>query len=51
MHPVALMPPALMSLLLDETGGSWMEFVLIASLVATVLALLVLALGKSVWRP
>ena len=47
MHPAALMPPALMSLLLDEAGGSWMEFVLIASLVATVFTLLVLALGKS----
>ena len=48
MQPVALMPPALMSLLLDEAGGSWMEFVLIASLVATVFTLLLLALGKSV---
>ena len=46
MQPVALMPPALMSLLLDEAGGSWMEFVLIASLVATVFTLLVLALSK-----
>ena len=48
MQAVALMPPALMSLLLDEAGGSWMEFVLIASLVATVFTLLLLALGKSV---
>jgi hypothetical protein len=48
MQPVALMPPALMSLLLDEAGGSWMEFVLLASLVATVFTLLLLALGKSV---
>ena len=48
MQPVALTPPALMSLLLDEAGGSWMEFVLIASLVATVFTLLLLALGKSV---
>jgi hypothetical protein len=48
MQPVALMPPALMSLLLDEAGGSWMEFVLLASLVATVFTLLVLALGKFV---
>jgi hypothetical protein len=48
MQPVALMPPALMSLLLDEAGGSWMEFVLIASLAATVGTLVVLALGKSV---
>jgi hypothetical protein len=47
MHPAAPIPPALMSLLLDETGGSWMEFVLIASLVTTVFTLLVLALGKS----
>jgi hypothetical protein len=48
MQPVALMPPALMSLLLDEAGGSWMEFVLLASLVATVFTLLLLALGKFV---
>ena len=48
MPTVALTPPALMSLLLDEAGGSWMEFVLIASLVATVGMLVVLALGKSV---
>ena len=47
MPPVALMPSALLSLLLDEGGGSWMEFVLIASLVATVGTLVVLALGKS----
>lgn len=48
MQAVALMPPALMILLLDEAGGSWMEFVLIASLVATVFTLLLLALGKSI---
>ena len=48
MPTVALMPPALIRLLLDEAGGSWMEFVLIASLVATVGTLVVLALGKSV---
>jgi hypothetical protein len=48
MQPVALMPPALMSLLLDEAGGSWMEFVLLTSLVATVFTLLLLALGKFV---
>ena len=48
MQAVALMPPTLMSLLLDEAGGSWMEFLLIASLVATVFTLLLLALGKSV---
>jgi hypothetical protein len=46
MPTVALMPPALIRLLLDEAGGSWMEFVLIASLVATVFTLLVLALSK-----
>jgi len=46
MPTVALTPPALMSLLLDEAGGSWVEFVLIASLVATVFTLLVLALSK-----
>ena len=48
MHAVALMSLTLMSFLLDEAGGSWMEFVLIASLVATVFTLLLLALGKSV---
>jgi hypothetical protein len=48
MNPVALMRPALMSLLLDEAGGAWVEFVLVASLVATVFTLLLLALGKSV---
>lgn len=48
MHPVALMPPALMSFLLDDSGGSWIEFVLIASLVATVFTLVLLALGKNV---
>ena len=46
MPTVALMPPALIRLLLDEAGGSWMEFVLIASLVTTVFTLLVLALSK-----
>jgi hypothetical protein len=45
MHPVALMPPALMSFLRDEAGGSWSEFVLLASLLVTVLTLVLLAFG------
>jgi Flp pilus assembly pilin Flp len=42
---VERMPVALTQFLLDEAGGSLMEYVLLAALIATVCALIVLA-GK-----
>lgn len=45
MPPVELMPLALTQFFMDEAGGSWMEFVLLAALLATVCTLLVLAAG------
>lgn len=43
---VELMPLALTHFLWDEAGGSLMEYVLLAALIATVCALIVLASGK-----
>ncbi len=47
MPPVELMPLALKQFFLDEAGGSMMEFVLLAALIATVCTLIVLASGKN----
>jgi Flp pilus assembly pilin Flp len=47
MPPVELMPLALTQFFLDEAGGSLMEYVLLASLIATVCALIVLATAKN----
>jgi uncharacterized membrane protein len=41
------MPRTFASFLLDEAGGSWPEFVLLASLLAAVLMLVVLVLRKA----
>jgi Flp pilus assembly pilin Flp len=43
MPPVELMPVALTRFMLDEAGGSWMECVLVAALIAKVCTLMVLA--------
>jgi Flp pilus assembly pilin Flp len=47
MPSVELMPLALKRFFLDEAGGSLMEYVLLAALVATVCTLIVLASGKN----
>ena len=44
---VELMPLALTHFLLDEAGGSLMEYLLLAALIATVCALIVLASKKN----
>jgi Flp pilus assembly pilin Flp len=44
---VELMPMALTQFLMDESGGSLMEYVLLAALIATVCTLIVLASGKN----
>ena len=44
---VELMPLAMTHFLLDEAGGSLMEYVLLAALIATVCTLIVLASGKN----
>ncbi|MFT5034847.1 MAG: Flp pilus assembly pilin Flp [Litorivivens sp.] len=46
MPPVELMSLALKQFYLDEAGGSLMESLLLAALIATVFALIVLAIGK-----
>ncbi len=46
MPPVELMPLALTQFFLDEAGGSLMECVLLAALIATVCTLMVLATEK-----
>ncbi len=48
MPPVELMPLALTQFFLDEAGGSLMEYVLLAALIATVCTLIVLASGKNI---
>jgi Flp pilus assembly pilin Flp len=47
MPPVELMPLALTQFFLDEAGGSLMEYVLLAALIATICTLTVLATGKN----
>jgi len=47
MPPVEMMPVTLMHFMLDDRGGSWMEGVLVVALIATVCALMVLALQKN----
>lgn len=47
MPSVELMPRVFASFLLDDAGGSWPEFVLLASLLAAVLMLLVLVFSKA----
>ena len=46
MPPVELMPVALIRFMRCEAGGSWMECVLLATLIATVCILMVLAAQK-----
>ncbi len=46
MPPVELMPVALIRFMRDEAGGSWMECVLLAALIATLCTLIVLAAQK-----
>ncbi len=47
MPAVELMPLALKQFFLDEAGGSLMEYVLLAALIATVFTLIVLATDKN----
>ena len=47
MPAVELMPLALKQFFSDEAGGSLMECVLFAALIATVLTLIVLAIDKN----
>lgn len=47
MPPVELMPLTLTQFFMDESGGSLMEYVLLAALIATVCTLIVLASSKN----